>query len=69
VGIVDVDADEELGTWRGTVELLPGTGVAGKALVVDLEVNGHWGRAQLIPIDDDGDSAHSRVVGLGPRPF
>jgi len=69
VGTVDVDVDEELGTWRGTVEVLPGTGVAGKALVVDLEMNGHRGRAQLIPIDDSGDTAHSRVVGLGPSPF
>lgn len=69
VGMVDVEADEQMGTWRGTVEVFPGTGVAGKALVVDLEMNGHRGRAQLIPIDDGDDSAHSRVVGLGPNPF
>lgn len=69
VGMVDVADDQESGGWKGTLEVLPGTGVAGKALVVDLEMNGNRSRAQLIPIDDKGELAHSRVVGLGPRLF
>jgi hypothetical protein len=54
--------------WEGTIEVIGGTGVAGKALVVDLEFDGRRSRAQLIPVDDNGDVAHSRIVGLGPAP-
>lgn len=69
VGTVNIEKDEETNSWNGTLEVIGGTGVAGKALVVDLEMNGSRGRAQLIPLDDQGDIAHSRVVGLGPSPF
>jgi hypothetical protein len=69
IGTVNVTADEEQGTWNGTLEVVAGTGVAGKALVVDLVAENGRGRAQLIPIDNDGVTAHSRVVGLGPFPF
>jgi hypothetical protein len=69
MGIVNVTADEEQGTWNGTLEVVAGTGVAGKALVVDLVAENGRGRAQLIPIDNDGVMAHSRVVGLEPFPF
>jgi hypothetical protein len=55
--------------WEGTIEIIGGTAVAGKALVVDLEFDGRKGLAQLIPVDDNGDVAHSRVVGLGPSPL
>ena len=69
VGMAEIEPDEDAGAWRGTLEVFGGTAVAGKALVVDLETNGHKGRAQLIPIDDKGETAHSMIVGLGPNPF
>ena len=69
IGTVDAIADEGLGSWGGTLEVVSGTGVAGKALVVDLVAENGRGRAQLVPIDNNGIMAHSRVVGLGPFPF
>jgi hypothetical protein len=43
--------------------------VAGKALVVELEIPGDGrGRAQLTPTGLNGDTAISEVVSLGP-PF
>jgi hypothetical protein len=69
VGVADLEEDPENHSWRGVLQLMSGTGVAGKALVVDLEADGRKGRAQLLPIDNKGDTAHSRVVGLGPQFF
>lgn len=69
VGSADIETKEDTGSWGGTLEVIGGTGVAGKALVVDLEMDGNRGRAQLIPIDDNGQTAHSQVVGLGASPF
>ena len=69
VGTADLNEDQEDQVWGGTLEVMAGTGVAGKALVVDLETDGRRGRAQLVPIDNKGDAAHSRVVGLGPSPL
>ena len=69
VGIANLEDDPESHTWQGTLEVMAGTGVAGKALVVDLETDGGRGRAQLLPIDNKGEAAHSRVVGLGPSAF
>ena len=69
VGIASLEDDEANLSWRGTLELMAGTGVAGKALVVDLEIDGRRGRAQLLPVDNKGESAHSRVVGLGQSPL
>jgi hypothetical protein len=70
MGIADLDADLDNDTWGGTLEVMAGTGVAGKALVVDLEMDdGKTGRAQLLPVDNQGEAAHSRVVGLGPSPL
>ncbi|HUP14828.1 MAG TPA: hypothetical protein VM848_02060 [Acidimicrobiia bacterium] len=69
MGIADLEADPDNDTWGGTLEVMAGTGVAGKALVVDLEADGKKGRAQLLPVDNQGEAAHSRVVGLGPSPL
>ena len=69
VGTADIQTHPETDTWGGSLEVIGGTGVAGKALVVDLEMDGHRGRAQLIPIDDKGPTAHSKIVGLSPNPF
>ena len=69
VGIATLEDDPESHTWQGTLEVMAGTGVAGKALIVDLETDGRRGRAQLLPIDNKGEAAHSRVVGLGPSAF
>lgn len=60
----------EHGTWTGTVETLRGTAVAGKALVVRIEIPGNGvGRGQLTPAGQNGEKAVSRVTGLGPKPF
>jgi hypothetical protein len=69
IGVGTLEEDPENHSWRGVLELMSGTGVAGKALVVDLEADGRRGRAQLLPTDNKGEAAHSRVVGLGPQPF
>jgi hypothetical protein len=62
--------DPEQGSWRGSLETLRGTAVAGKALVVEIEIPGNGtGRAQLTPTGVDGEKAISRLVGLGPQPF
>lgn len=69
IGIVNLEDDPEGYSWRGILEVMSGTGVAGKALVVDLETDGRKSRAQLLPMDNKGEAAHSRVVGLGPSAF
>ena len=68
-GSANLVTDAEMGGWRGTLETLQGTAVAGKALVVELEIPGTGrGRAQLTPNGVNGDRAISEVVSLGP-PF
>jgi hypothetical protein len=67
VGTVEVADDEEVGTWTGTLTVLDDTGVAGKALVVELVMGDQIGRAQLIPERVEGEFAISRVVGLAPE--
>jgi hypothetical protein len=69
IGIASLEDDEANLNWGGTLEVMAGTGVAGKALVVDLELEGRKGRAQLLPVDNRGEAAHSRVVGLGQSPL
>lgn len=69
-GLAKLETDPDMGGWKGTLETLKGTGVAGKALVVDLEVPGNGrGRAQLTPAGTKGDKAISEVVSLGPAFF
>lgn len=69
-GVAALETDPEMGGWKGTLETLKGTGVAGKALVVELEAPGDGrGRAQLTPAGENGDRAISRVVSLGPAFF
>jgi hypothetical protein len=69
-GLASLETDPEMGGWRGTLETLRGTGVAGKALVVELEIPGNGkGRAQLTPHGENGDKAISQVVSLGPAFF
>ncbi|MGH3668327.1 MAG: hypothetical protein ACRDWF_07085 [Acidimicrobiia bacterium] len=68
-GSANLVIDDEMGGWKGTLETLRGTAVAGKALVVELEIPGNGrGRAQLTPTGVNGDRAVSEVVSLGP-PF
>jgi hypothetical protein len=52
------------------LQTLRGTAVAGKALVVALEIpESGKGKAQLTPIGENGEMSVSAVVGLGPQPF
>lgn len=69
-GAASLETDTELGNWKGVVQTLRGTAVAGKALVVELEIpdNGR-GRAQLTPRGEVGEYAQSTVTGFGAPPF
>lgn len=65
-----LENDEELGNWTGVLQTLRGTAVAGKALVVELEIpEGGRGRAQLTPLRVVEDRAQSTVTGFGTPPF
>ncbi len=64
VGTADLNAQED-GRWGGTLRVIAGTAVAGKALVVTLDGAAGGGPAQLIPDGVEGDNAISTVVGLG----
>ena len=69
-GQAALETDPELGNWKGVVQTLRGTGVAGKALVVELQIpEGGRGRAQLTPLGEVGDRAQSTVTGFGAPPF
>jgi hypothetical protein len=69
-GSADLAGDPDMGTWSGTLHTYDGTGVAGKALIVELEIPGNGrGRAQLTPHGVDGEMAISNVVGFGPKFF
>ncbi|MCI0679426.1 MAG: hypothetical protein L0Z63_10350 [Actinobacteria bacterium] len=69
-GAADLSPDEDTGSWRGSLATLRGTAVAGKALVVELEIpQDGRGRAQLIPAGLNGEKAISTVTGLGVWPF
>jgi hypothetical protein len=69
-GQAALETDTELGNWKGIVQTLRGTGVAGKALVVELQIpDGGRGRAQLTPLGEVGDRAQSTVTGFGDPPF
>ena len=69
VGTATLEPAEDGGTWTGTLEVMTGSAVAGKALVVFIEIEGRRAMAQLVPTDNKGESAHSRVIGLGPSLF
>jgi hypothetical protein len=63
-GMATLEPDPAMGSWRGRLVTFNGTGVAGKALVVELEIPGNGkGRAQLTPHSIEGDRAISAVVG------
>jgi len=69
-GQAALETDIEMGSWRGVVQTLRGDAVAGKALVVELEIpEGGRGRAQLTPLRDVEDRAQSTVTGFGKPPF
>lgn len=69
-GVAALETDEEMGNWKGVVQTLNGTAVAGKALVTYLEIpGGGRGKAQLIPQGVVGEKATSMVTGLGDKPF
>ena len=69
-GVAALEADPEAGNWKGLVQTLRGTAVAGKALVVEIEIpDGSGGLAQLTPQGEVGEKATSAVVGLGEQPF
>ncbi len=69
-GQAALETDTELGSWKGVVSTLKGTGVAGKALIVEIETpEGGRARAQLTPRAVVDDWAQSTVTGFGEPPF
>ena len=69
-GAAALETDPEAGNWKGLVQTLRGSAVAGKGLVVEIEIpDGSKGRAQLTPQDESGEKATTAVVGLGKQPF
>lgn len=65
-----LEFDDDKGNWTGIVQTLRGSAVAGKALVVELEIpGGGRGRAQLTPLREIDDHAQSTVTGFGTPPF
>lgn len=69
-GQAALETDTELGNWTGVVQTLRGTAVAGKALVVEIEIpDGGRGRAQLTPLRVVDERAQSTVTGFGQPPF
>lgn len=69
-GQVALETDTELGNWKGVLQTLTGTAVAGKALIVELEIpDGGRARAQLTPLREVEDYAQSTVTGFGEPPF
>ena len=69
-GQAALETEPDMGNWTGVVQTLKGSAVAGKALLVELEIpEGGRGRAQLTPLREVEDHAQSTVTGLGPKPF
>ena len=69
-GIAALETDPDMGNWKGILQTLAGTAVAGKALVVEIEIpDGDRGMAQLTPAGEVGERATAHVVGLGTTPF
>jgi len=69
-GQANLETDIELGNWKGVIQTLRGTAVAGKALVVELEIpEGGKARAQLTPLREVDEWAQSTVTGFGQPPF
>lgn len=70
LGTASLHSDSDRATWEGTLSVLDGTGVAGKALTVRLAPpQAEPSDAQLRPLTVSGEIATSKVVGLGPQPF
>jgi len=69
-GLAALEDDPEMGSWKGVLQVLRGTAVAGKALLVNLEIpEGGRGKAQLTPMGEVADRASSAVSGLGAPPY
>ncbi len=65
VGTVDLQPDSDAGHLHGVLQVLRGTAVAGKALVVELETpTGERIKAQLLPRSVNGEYALSEVYDL-----
>lgn len=69
-GQANLETDTELGNWKGVIQTLAGTAVAGKALIVELEIpDGGRAKAQLTPLRTIDEWAQSTVTGFGDPPF
>ncbi len=66
-GSANLVIDDEMGGWKGTLETLRGTAVAGKALVVELEIPGN-GTGPRSAHPQRSQWRSSRLRGGQPRP-
>lgn len=66
-----MEHDPERNSFRGLLRVIAGTGVAGKALRVKIEVpGGGISEAALDPHPETSDGvAFSDIAGIGPAPF
>lgn len=70
VGSADLEPDPDTGSWRGLLRVIANTGVAGKALRVQIEIpEGKVSDAVLDPLPESNGIAFSQVAGIGPAPF
>lgn len=70
MGSADLERLPERGSWGGLVRVIANTGVAGKALRVQIEIpEGGIGDAALDPQPEANGIAFSEVAGIGPAPF
>lgn len=69
-GVAAFETNPEMGNWKGILQTLKGTAVAGKALLVEIEIpSGGRARAQLTPQGEVGERFSSTVTGFGTPPF
>jgi len=70
IGSVELSSQPERASWGGMLRVMANTGVAGKALLVKLEIpDGEIGSAALDPLPESDGVAFAEVAGIGVQPF
>lgn len=70
IGSAELSSQPENASWGGLLRVMANTGVAGKALLVKLEIpEGEIGEAALDPMPESDGVAFAEVAGIGQQPF
>lgn len=70
IGSAELSSQPETASWGGMLRVMANTGVAGKALLVKLEIpDGAIGAAALDPLPESDGVAFAEVAGIGVQPF